>query len=123
MEITQPTIESINAGLLAAAILALADPAIERALTAWRARQTEAVAEVRAGTATFDGVPYADLPDFWLRAHVSRPVAGSRTLMPAGVGSNSWPAIVSPGPANARPISSTRSRPCRRMPATRACGT
>lgn len=37
---------AINAGLLAAAILALADPAIERALTAWRARQTEAVAEV-----------------------------------------------------------------------------
>lgn len=35
---------AINAGLLAAAILALHDPAIDRALAAWRARQTEAVA-------------------------------------------------------------------------------
>ena len=36
---------AVNAGLLAAAILALADPAIDRALRAWRARQTESVAE------------------------------------------------------------------------------
>ena len=36
---------AINAALLAAAILALADPAIDAALVAWRARQTEAVAE------------------------------------------------------------------------------
>lgn len=36
---------AINAGLLAAAILALADPRLEAALGAWRARQTEAVAE------------------------------------------------------------------------------
>jgi 5-(carboxyamino)imidazole ribonucleotide mutase len=35
---------AINAALLAAAILALADPALEAALTAWRQRQTEAVA-------------------------------------------------------------------------------
>jgi 5-(carboxyamino)imidazole ribonucleotide mutase len=36
---------AINAALLAAAILALVDPAIEARLTAWRAAQTEAVAE------------------------------------------------------------------------------
>lgn len=36
---------AINAALLAAAILALADPVIDTALVAWRARQTEAVAE------------------------------------------------------------------------------
>jgi 5-(carboxyamino)imidazole ribonucleotide mutase len=36
---------AINAALLAAAILALADPAIEARLCAWRAAQTEAVAE------------------------------------------------------------------------------
>jgi 5-(carboxyamino)imidazole ribonucleotide mutase len=36
---------AINAALLAAAILALADPAIEARLNAWRAAQTEAVAE------------------------------------------------------------------------------
>ncbi|MGH6845774.1 MAG: 5-(carboxyamino)imidazole ribonucleotide mutase, partial [Methylocella sp.] len=36
---------AINAALLAAAILALADPAIETRLSAWRAAQTEAVAE------------------------------------------------------------------------------
>jgi 5-(carboxyamino)imidazole ribonucleotide mutase len=36
---------AINAALLAAAILALADPAIEARLSAWRAAQTEAVAE------------------------------------------------------------------------------
>lgn len=36
---------AVNAGLFAAAILALADPAIDRALRAWRARQTESVAE------------------------------------------------------------------------------
>ena len=34
-----------KAALLAAAILALADPAIEARLSAWRAAQTEAVAE------------------------------------------------------------------------------
>jgi 5-(carboxyamino)imidazole ribonucleotide mutase len=36
---------AINAALLAAAILALADPAIEARLAAWRAAQTAAVAE------------------------------------------------------------------------------
>ena len=36
---------AINAALLAAAILALADPAIEARLSAWRAAQTAAVAE------------------------------------------------------------------------------
>jgi 5-(carboxyamino)imidazole ribonucleotide mutase len=41
---------AVNAGLLAAAILALADPVVDRALTAWRARQTEAVAEVPRST-------------------------------------------------------------------------
>jgi 5-(carboxyamino)imidazole ribonucleotide mutase len=34
-----------NAGLLAAAILALSDPALAQRLTAWRAAQTEGVAE------------------------------------------------------------------------------
>jgi 5-(carboxyamino)imidazole ribonucleotide mutase len=42
---------AINAGLLAASILALSDPAIDAALTAWRARQTEAVAETPADAA------------------------------------------------------------------------
>ena len=37
---------AVNAALLAAAILALSDPAIDAALTAWRARQTAEVAEV-----------------------------------------------------------------------------
>jgi 5-(carboxyamino)imidazole ribonucleotide mutase len=36
---------AVNAGLLAASILALTDPEVEAALTAWRRRQTEAVAE------------------------------------------------------------------------------
>ena len=36
---------AINAGLLAAAILALSDEALSARLQAWRARQTEAVAE------------------------------------------------------------------------------
>lgn len=36
---------AINAALLAAAILALSDPAVADALDAWRRRQTEAVAE------------------------------------------------------------------------------
>lgn len=36
---------AINAGLLAAAILALADPALADRLAAWRARQTDSVAE------------------------------------------------------------------------------
>ena len=35
-----------NAALLAASILALSDPAVDAALTAWRARQTAEVAEV-----------------------------------------------------------------------------
>jgi 5-(carboxyamino)imidazole ribonucleotide mutase len=39
---------AVNAGLLAAAILALGDPTVDRALTAWRARQTEGVPEVPA---------------------------------------------------------------------------
>ena len=37
---------AINAALLAAAVLALSDPEIARALDEWRARQTAAVAEV-----------------------------------------------------------------------------
>jgi len=37
---------AINAALLAASVIALSDPAVDRALTAWRARQTEAVAEI-----------------------------------------------------------------------------
>ena len=36
---------AINAALLAAAVLALADPALAGRLDAWRARQSEAVAE------------------------------------------------------------------------------
>ncbi len=36
---------AINAALLAAAILALADPTVETRLSAWRAAQTEAVAK------------------------------------------------------------------------------
>ena len=36
---------AVNAALLAAAILALADPAVAVALDAWRARQTAAVAD------------------------------------------------------------------------------
>jgi 5-(carboxyamino)imidazole ribonucleotide mutase len=36
---------AINAALLAAAVLALIDPAVDRALQAWRERQTEAVAD------------------------------------------------------------------------------
>lgn len=39
---------AVNAGLLAAAILALGDPDLDRALTAWRARQTESVPEAPA---------------------------------------------------------------------------
>jgi 5-(carboxyamino)imidazole ribonucleotide mutase len=42
---------AINAGLLAASILALSDPAVDAALGAWRARQTEAVAETPADVA------------------------------------------------------------------------
>jgi 5-(carboxyamino)imidazole ribonucleotide mutase len=38
---------AVNAALLAASILALADPELEAALSAWRRRQTEAVGEVR----------------------------------------------------------------------------
>ena len=37
---------AINAGLLAAAILALADPALAQRLAAWRAAQTDGVAEL-----------------------------------------------------------------------------
>lgn len=36
---------AVNAGLLAAAVLALADPALDDRLTAWRAARTEAVTE------------------------------------------------------------------------------
>jgi len=36
---------AINAGLLAASIIALADPTVASALEAWRAKQTDAVAE------------------------------------------------------------------------------
>ncbi len=36
---------AINAGLLAAQVVALNDPAVARAVADWRARQTEAVAE------------------------------------------------------------------------------
>ncbi|MEK0086066.1 5-(carboxyamino)imidazole ribonucleotide mutase [Geminicoccaceae bacterium SYSU G07066] len=39
---------AVNAGLLAAAILALSDPVIDAALVAWRRRQTESVAEAPA---------------------------------------------------------------------------
>ena len=42
---------AINAGLLAAAILALADPALADLLAAWRARQTDGVAETPRDTA------------------------------------------------------------------------
>jgi 5-(carboxyamino)imidazole ribonucleotide mutase len=42
---------AVNAGLLAAAILALGDPRLEEALAAWRARQAEAVAEAPEGGA------------------------------------------------------------------------
>jgi 5-(carboxyamino)imidazole ribonucleotide mutase len=37
---------AINAALLAAAILALADPALEERLKAWRSTQTDNVAEL-----------------------------------------------------------------------------
>jgi 5-(carboxyamino)imidazole ribonucleotide mutase len=37
---------AVNAALLAASILALSDPPIDAALTAWRARQTAEVAEI-----------------------------------------------------------------------------
>src|SRR4029453_3685768 len=37
---------AINAALLAAAVLALSDPALAAALDAWRARQTAAVADI-----------------------------------------------------------------------------
>ncbi len=36
---------AVNAGLLAAAVLALADPALDDRLTAWRAARTDAVTE------------------------------------------------------------------------------
>ena len=36
---------AVNAALLAAAVLALADPALAKRLDAWRARQTQAVAQ------------------------------------------------------------------------------
>lgn len=41
---------AINAGLLAAAILALSDPALAARLEAWRTAQTEAVAETPTDT-------------------------------------------------------------------------
>jgi 5-(carboxyamino)imidazole ribonucleotide mutase len=40
-----------NAGLLAASILALSDPAVDAALASWRQRQTESVAAVPSGPA------------------------------------------------------------------------
>ena len=40
---------AINAALLAAAVLALSDPVIAKALDDWRAQQTEAVAEAPRG--------------------------------------------------------------------------
>ena len=40
---------AINAALLAAGVLALADPALAERLEAWRKRQTEAVAEAPSG--------------------------------------------------------------------------
>jgi 5-(carboxyamino)imidazole ribonucleotide mutase len=44
---------AINAALLAASVIALGDPAVATALDAWRARQTDAVAEAPTpGTAT-----------------------------------------------------------------------
>ena len=43
---------AINAALLAAAILALSDPAVAAALDRWRARQTEAVAETPSDPAS-----------------------------------------------------------------------
>ncbi|PIU08636.1 AIR carboxylase family protein, partial [Methylobacterium sp. CG09_land_8_20_14_0_10_71_15] len=43
---------AVNAALLAAAVLALTDPALAERLDAWRARQSESVAER----------PQADLP-------------------------------------------------------------
>ena len=42
---------AINAGLLAAAILATSDPALAERLQAWRARQTDSVAEAPEGEA------------------------------------------------------------------------
>ena len=39
---------AVNAGLLAAAVVGLEDPAVAEALAAWRARQTAAVAEAPA---------------------------------------------------------------------------
>ena len=39
-----------NAALLAASILALADPALDRRLTAWRTAQTDSVARVPVET-------------------------------------------------------------------------
>lgn len=42
---------AINAALLAAAVLALSDGSIARALDAWRERQTGAVAEIPAEVA------------------------------------------------------------------------
>ncbi len=37
---------AVNAGLMAASIVALSDPAVAEALTAWRARRTAAVADI-----------------------------------------------------------------------------
>lgn len=42
---------AINAALLAAAVIALGDPAVDKALAAWRHRQTEAVAETPSDNA------------------------------------------------------------------------
>jgi len=48
---------AVNAALLAAAILALADPALATRLDAWRAAQTEAVPEAPEGGETAAAAP------------------------------------------------------------------
>ncbi|PKU26642.1 5-(carboxyamino)imidazole ribonucleotide mutase [Telmatospirillum siberiense] len=46
---------AINGGLLAAAVLALTDPALARRLDAWRSRQTASVAEIPSDDETHVG--------------------------------------------------------------------
>ncbi len=48
---------AINAALLAASILALADPALDAALAGWRQRQTEAVAETPGDAGAVSPIP------------------------------------------------------------------
>jgi 5-(carboxyamino)imidazole ribonucleotide mutase len=43
---------AVNAGLMAASIVALSDPAVDTALTAWRRARTEAVADAPVDTAS-----------------------------------------------------------------------